>query len=642
MKALFQIHNSKKWENITISIIMLVATFMRLYHFADWSLSNDELSALNRLRFDSFGDMLTNGVKLNDFHPAGVQALLWVWIKIFGNSVWAVRFPFVVFGILSVWMIYLIGKKWFGTTSALFAAASLAFLQYPILYSQLARPYAPGLFFSLATVWFWTKIMFDQKRPFTAYAGFALSAALAAYTHHYSFLFVLIVGASGLFFYKNIDLKKYIGATLGAGMLYLPHLNIFLHQFGIGGVGGDEGWLGKPEPSWILDYLWYAFNESWLLISIILLIFIFSILRFKAKFSKFHALAITWFLALFLIGYFYSIWRNPILQFSILIFSFPFLLLFIFSFLNQKKSGVTLIVLSAFSIFGISQTIFINRFYDQQHFGEFKRVAEKIAAWNRELGKENISNTIVVNGPFYIDYYLDQMDSKIEFLQYDNSGGTDLCDLAHILDSVHTPWFIHAWTKPEPAEIELLIRSKYPCIAQRINYDGLSEVTLYTNAISDSCRRLKEPAFLFTRNFDEENQRPQYGNNLDPTFFISPPYGFRFDSTTQYSPGFQAKVSEINGGYFSRLEVDLAVFSSEEIKNTIIVLSIENEGETYFWRGSQVQNFVFPGKWGQAFLSIQTPEIKSPDDVLKIYGWNPGQSKVIIDDLEVRFYASEL
>jgi len=615
---------------------------MRLYHFAEWSLSNDELSALNRLRYDSFAEMLTNGVKLGDFHPAGVQALLWVWVKIFGNSEFAVRFPFVVFGILALWMVYLIGKKWFGPVTALFAAASMAFLQYPVLYSQLARPYAPGLFFTLATVWFWTKIVFDKKHVFIDYASFAFSAALAAYTHHYSFLFVLIVGASGLFFYKNLDLKKYLLASLAAGILYLPHLNIFLYQFGVGGVGGDEGWLGVPDSSWIVDYLWFAFNESWLLISIILFIFIYSILRFKSEISKYHVLALSWFLLMFLIGYFYSIWRNPILQFSILIFSFPFLLMFFFSFLKQNISGITLILLAAFSLFGISQTIFINKFYDEQHFGEFKGVAEKIAAWNLELGNEHVSNTIVVNGPFYIDYYLDKMDSKIEFLQYDNTGGTELYDLALILDSVQTPWFVHAWTKPEPAEIDLLIRSKYPYVAQRVNYCGLSEVTLYAKTVSDSCISLPEPVFTFVRNFDEETQRPQYGNNLDAKFFISQPTGFRLDSTKQYSPGFNAKASEINGGNFSRLEVDLAAFSSEEIKNTIIVLSIENEGETYYWRGSQVQNFVFPGKWGQAFLSTEIPEIKSPDDVLKIYGWNPGKSKVFIDDLEVRFYANDL
>ena len=638
MNVLLPIKNPKKWEYIAISLIMLVATFMRFYHFADWSLSNDELSALNRLRYDSFGEMLTNGVKLGDFHPAGVQAFLWFWVKLFGNSAWAVRFPFVIFGILSVWMVYLIGKRWFGITTALFVAAGFAFLQYPILYSQLARPYAPGLFFALATVWFWTKIVFDQKRTLIHYAGFALSAALAAYTHHYSFLFVLIVGASGFFFYKNIEWKKYIFAALAVGLLYLPHLNIFLYQFGIGGVGGDEGWLGVPQPTWILDYLWYAFNECLILILLICGFFIFSIFSFKSKFSKFHILALSWFLIMFLVGYFYSIWRNPILQFSILIFSFPFLILFLFSFLNQKLNKAILIFLLAFIFVGMSQTIFINKFYKQQHFGEFKGVAENITAWNKELGNKNISNTIVVNGLFYIHYYLDKINPGIEFLQYENTGGKDLLRLKHILDSVQTPYFTHAWTKPEPDEIDLLIRDKYPCIVERINYGGLSEVTLYSREISDSCLLLPEPVFTFVRNFDKEDQRPKYGNNLDTIFFISKPNAFVLDSTTQFSPGYKATASEINGGKFSRIEVELAAFSFEEIKNTIIVLSIENKGEAYFWRGSQVQNFVFPWKWGKGFFACQIPEIKNPDDLLKIYVWNPGKSKVFIDDFEVRFF----
>jgi len=390
---------SPHWEYFTISIIMLMAAFMRFYHFASWSLSNDELSALNRLHFDSFSEMIKHGVMLGDFHPAGVQAMLWFWVNMFGDSVWAVRFPFVLFGTLSVGLVYLIGKRWFGPATALFAAAALAFLQYPILYSQLARPYAPGLFFSLATVWFWTKIVFDQKKPFHNYAGFTIFAALAAYTHHYSFLFVILVGFSGLFFTKKTELKKYLLASLVVGMLYLPHLQIFVHQFGIGGVGGNEGWLSKPEHDWILNYLWYAFNESWMLIVVLASFFLYSIFGFRTKLSKFHLLAISWFLILFLIGYFYSLWRNPILQFSILIFSFPFLILFIFSFFNQRFTKRTVVVLFIFLTFGFIQTTLINKFYQQQHFGEFKGVAQKIEQWNRELGNVNISNVIVVNGP---------------------------------------------------------------------------------------------------------------------------------------------------------------------------------------------------------------------------------------------------
>ena len=321
-----------KFDQIILLIILALAAFLRFYNYVGWSLSNDELSALARLQFDSFGEMITQGVMLGDFHPAGVQVFLWFWIKAFGNSVAAVRLPFIIFGIISVYFVFLIGKRWFSPSVGLFAASAMTFLQFSILYSQLARPYSPGLLFSLATVWFWTKIVFNEKRKFSEYAGFVVFAAFTAYSHHYSFLFAVIVGLSGFVFYRKIEWKNYLISALAVGVLYLPHLKIFLYQFGIGGVGGNDGWLGKPEPDWILGFLKYAFNDSWILLILMLAVFFWTIFLRKSKFTAFHWLAISWFMTMFLVGYFYSIWRNPILQYSILLFSFPFLILFLFSF----------------------------------------------------------------------------------------------------------------------------------------------------------------------------------------------------------------------------------------------------------------------------------------------------------------------
>ncbi len=628
------------FQQLSIGLIMIVATAMRFYSFAEWSLSNDELSALNRLQFDSFSEMIEQGVKLNDFHPAGVQVFLWFWTHLFGNSVWVVRLPFVICGILSVWFTWRIGKRWFGPATALFAAAALAFLQYPVLYSQLARPYAPGLLFALITVWYWTKILFDNKKSFLDYAGFAVFAALTAYTHHYSFLFVLIVGLSGLFFIKKTDIRNYLLASLSAGLLYLPHLGIFLYQFGIGGVGGEEGWLGKPEPRWILDYLWQAANESYILALLLGIPFLFSVFKLIAKPSRFQILAISWFLIMFLIGYFYSLWRNPILQHSILLFSFPFLLLFIFSSPVKINARPLFFLVLLFLTIGSIQTTVFFRFYKKQHFGEFKGVAEKFAEWNRQLGRENVSNAIVVNGPFYIHYYLDDLEPGIKFLQYDNRGGEDLKAFSRMLDSVQTPYFVFGWTKPAPLEIELMLYEKYPCIAGQKTFADLSKVTLFSSGKSASCLHTIAADYEFQENFDDHDGRSTANNHLDSIHVVSRPYSYKLDSLTEYAPGFQTRVGEVLNGNFMKIEFKADVFAKEEIENAVIVLTLSHEGEQYLWQPSQIQNFSIPGKWKACFLSHYFNEIKSPDDVLNIYIWNQSRSTFFMDNIHVKFYQS--
>nr|NQU89093.1 glycosyltransferase family 39 protein [Bacteroidota bacterium] len=626
-------------ENRLFWIIMVVAAVLRFNHYAGWSLSNDELSALNRLNFDTFSEMIRQGVMLGDFHPAGVQSFLWIWTKAFGNEVWVVRLPFVIFGIISVYFVYLIGKKWFGITTALFAMAAMTCLEYPILYSQLARPYSPGLLFSLVTVWFWTKIVFDKKKGFIDYSGFTIFAALTAYTHHYSFLFVVVVGLTGLFFLRGRPLRNYIFSGLVVGLLYLPHLNIFLYQFGIGGVGGEEGWLGKPEPGWIIGYLEYAFNDSLMTVLIILTILILSLIRYHIKFTKYHFLSITWFMAMFLIGYFYSILRNPILQYSILLFAFPFLLLFAFSFLNRIPDKFSAALILAFTVLLAIQTIFINKFYHQQHFGEFRDVAHQIACWDKELGRGNITNAVSVNAPFYIHYYLDKENQGITFQQYENRGGNDLLELTNIVQQSETPYFSFGWTKPCPPEVDEIIKAKYPCIIANKNYSGLSEVKLYSHITSDSCLKGPQQVAAYFNDFEDDDLWGGLLSQLDSLHVKNGKYSYMLDESVEYSPGIEIKVQQINRGNFNKIVVSLWAFSVDTLKNMPVVITFDNpEDGNYIWATSKIENFTTPGKWGQAFFVFPVPDEISPSDEIKVYIWNVEKARMYLDDFRVAFF----
>ena len=58
--------------------ILAIAAILRLSGLTAFSLSNDELSALARLQYDSVSTVITEGV-YTDFHPAGVQLFLYYW-----------------------------------------------------------------------------------------------------------------------------------------------------------------------------------------------------------------------------------------------------------------------------------------------------------------------------------------------------------------------------------------------------------------------------------------------------------------------------------------------------------------------------------------------------------------------------------
>ena len=195
---------SLKLDYILLGVILLVAAVLRLWKLGQVPFMHDEFSALFRLKFDNFHDLIQYGVTEGDSHPAGVQVFLYYWTKVVGwNELW-VKMPFALMGIASVCLIYVSGRQWFNRKAGLLAAAFFAVSQLTVFYSQLARPYAPGLFFVLLMTYFWNRLLFDVKKPSVwVSVGFAISACLAALAHNFSAAQAGLIFLTGLFFLRK-------------------------------------------------------------------------------------------------------------------------------------------------------------------------------------------------------------------------------------------------------------------------------------------------------------------------------------------------------------------------------------------------------------------------------------------------------
>src|ERR1041385_148018 len=139
----------QKYSRTILLLILILGGCLRFHYLSETSFSNDELSALTRARYDSFHDLVDKGIK-TDGHPALVETMIWVIVHTTNDNVFSIRFLFAVAGIISILFIFLLAGRWFGSATALLSAAALATLQFPLLYSQLARPYSIGLMFVLS------------------------------------------------------------------------------------------------------------------------------------------------------------------------------------------------------------------------------------------------------------------------------------------------------------------------------------------------------------------------------------------------------------------------------------------------------------------------------------------------------------
>jgi mannosyltransferase len=143
-----------------IFLVLIVGFIVRLINL-NQSIWLDE--AINILGVKQYSLIETITVySLVDFHPPGYFVLLWIWTRIFGFSEISVRLPSVFFGVLTIYLIYHIGKNLFSHKIGLVSAILLALHPLHIYYSQEARPYAFAAF--TVSLNFFCFLTFLQKK----------------------------------------------------------------------------------------------------------------------------------------------------------------------------------------------------------------------------------------------------------------------------------------------------------------------------------------------------------------------------------------------------------------------------------------------------------------------------------------------
>lgn len=385
-----KIHNAsdKRLDYILLAVVLVVAAVLRLWKLGQVPFMHDEFSAMTRLGYDNFRDLIQQGV-IPDAHPAGVQVFLYYWAKVFGWNAFWIKLPFALMGIGSIYLVYLIGQQWFNRKVGLFSAAFFAVSQFTVFYSQIARPYSAGLFFVLLQVFFWSRVVFDTKKPVLwLWIGFALSSWLAAMMHAFSIAQAGLVFLTGLFFLPKERRKPYWISGLGALLLFGPNLPIFYRQLFLnGGVGG---WLAAPKGTFLIDFVQYTMNYSQLFMFsagiIILLPFIVG--KQDKRKNPMRWIGVAWFVIIFAIAFIYSLYREPILQRSTMIFSYPFLIIAAFSLFRSRTLSPwqTALVVAAILFVGTSSLIMERRHYDLMYHQGYDQIAVEMQQDKNEFG----------------------------------------------------------------------------------------------------------------------------------------------------------------------------------------------------------------------------------------------------------------
>jgi hypothetical protein len=166
-----------------------------------------------------------------DVHAPLWFASFWLWQQFMGDSEYMGRVYSIFLSLLTMALVYQIGRHWFSAPSyGLFALAVLGVNSYFFIYSLEIRPYALVMLAATVSMWrFWRWL---EVRTVQAAVSYGLSLAVMLYIHYFLGFLILV---QVLYFYvlARPTLKTII-QTAVAGMvlivLFLPWLPVLVGQ----------------------------------------------------------------------------------------------------------------------------------------------------------------------------------------------------------------------------------------------------------------------------------------------------------------------------------------------------------------------------------------------------------------------------
>ena len=224
---------------IGIIFITLLASLIRLYSLGDHSLWYDEAASVKNVRSILDGAKDDPWDLLSFTRRERVPPLFFLLLTPFyclANTEWVLRLSSVIFGILSLPLMYLVCAQLANQNTGIVAALLLAFSPFHLYYSRELRPYSLFMFFALLAYALFHLALRERKGIY--FLGLAVVVALGIYTHTYMvFVFLLLDFYFALNWKANRQLlAKWLLSHIAIGVLCLPALYLLIYHIQRGSV----------------------------------------------------------------------------------------------------------------------------------------------------------------------------------------------------------------------------------------------------------------------------------------------------------------------------------------------------------------------------------------------------------------------
>lgn len=218
---------SRRLQIVGLSAVVIFAAALRLWQLSDVpnGFHGDEavlgLEAQRIWRENGIG-LYTDAALGQPTAPIYLTALS---LRVFGDTIFAVRFVSVVMSVLTVVALYFWARRFFGEKVALLSAFILAFCNWHLHFSRVGFPLASWPLFTILGAWILLEATEKRQTKWWFAAGAALCSGIYIYNAHLLFLVVCTLFAVAMIWRDKATTLRarlsYIYA-LGGALLITP------------------------------------------------------------------------------------------------------------------------------------------------------------------------------------------------------------------------------------------------------------------------------------------------------------------------------------------------------------------------------------------------------------------------------------
>jgi len=222
---------NKKRILIIFFLILCSGALLRIYRLGSWDLWFDEVISVYAVKSHV----------TQDIQPPLYYSFLSLWLRFFTENEFSLRALSALFGILSIGVVYKIGKTLFDARTGLLSALIISVSPMHIWYAQEARGYTLSVFLTAMTIYYFILALRENKN--ILWLKYSIFAVLSMCASYYSLLVVL---AEGVVFSRSQhrpQAKKWLLARILSFSAFFIWLPIFYKQIT---KINEIFWLNKP------------------------------------------------------------------------------------------------------------------------------------------------------------------------------------------------------------------------------------------------------------------------------------------------------------------------------------------------------------------------------------------------------------